>query len=318
MTWGAVAVAGAAVVGSVIQSRAQSGAAEAQAGATEAAIAEQEAARLSFEQRTQPFADIGLEAADPLRQLLGFADPRAAQIQTELDRINQRLESFPTQQTGAPGGGGLIAGTLFGQPQLTGGTQQPEQFGGTFFGGQQPGPTSENLIARRDALLAEQEGLQAAPALGPDAQLAEINPLVSFLRQEGFEDIQESAAARGRLGAGGTLEDLTRFNTNLSATIIPQLQQQRFNQLFNVLGLGANVTTGQGTAGLQTATNISNLLGQQGATQAQSAINQGNITTNALGQIVGAAGLFNAQQQPQPVAGTAGLPVNQQSFAGFA
>ena len=113
------------------------------------------------------------------------------------------------------------------------------------------------------------------------------------MRNQGFEDIQESAAAQGRLGAGGTLKDLTEFNTNLSATIVPQLQQQRFNQLFNLLGLGANVTTGQGTAGLQTAGNIGNLQ-QQGA----AARNAGNIgATNAItGGIGNLAGIFGAQQ----------------------
>lgn len=241
-----MASAAAVVVGSVISSRSASKASDravsAQVGASDAAIAEQRAAREAdvieqglardernvararFEEITQPFADIGLSAGDPLRELLG----------------------------------------------LDGGNR-----------------------------------------LG---QLEEINPLLSFLRDEGFTDIQESAAARGRLGAGGTLKDLTRFNTQLATTVVPQLQNQRFNQLFNVLGLGSNVALGQGvqniqpiSSGVPSATNIGNLLTNAGNAQAQGFINQGNATTglvNNLAGIFGAqqGGFFNSpQQSPAPV-----------------
>ena len=108
----------------------------------------------------------------------------------------------------------------------------------------------------------------------PSQQLAEINPVVDFLRKQGFEQIQESAAARGRLGAGGTLKDLSRFDVGLLSTVVPQLQNQRFNQLFNVAGLGANVAVGQGTAGLQTSSNISNLLASLGRSQAGGILGQ--------------------------------------------
>lgn len=149
----------------------------------------------------------------------------------------------------------------------------------------------------------------------PSQQLDEINPVVDFLRNEGFEQIQESAAARGRLGAGGTLKDLTRFNTDLTSTVIPQLQNQRFNQLFNVLGLGQNAAAGQGTAALQTGTNISNLLGNKGAAQAAGTIGQTNAITGTLQNLAGTAGAF-----PGLFSGGgggavgAGVPVGQQVF----
>ena len=103
----------------------------------------------------------------------------------------------------------------------------------------------------------------------PNAGLDQINPMVDFLRNQGFEQIQESAAAQGRLGAGGTLNDLVQFNTDLTSTIVPQLQNQRFNQLFNVTTAGQNAATGQGQAGLNTASNIGNLLGNIGSAQNQ-------------------------------------------------
>jgi hypothetical protein len=169
----------------------------------------------------------------------------------------------------------------------------------------------------------EGEFIPGTPGLtgGQDQLLQEINPLVSFLRQEGFEDIQESAAAKRRLGAGGTLQDLTRFNTQLTSTIVPQLQEQRFNQLFNVLGLGQASAVGQGQAALQTAGNIGNLQQSIGAAQAQGALNQGQQIQNTIGGLAGTfgayqGGLFNTPPPPTtPPIAQAGMGFNSGGFA---
>jgi hypothetical protein len=126
----------------------------------------------------------------------------------------------------------------------------------------------------------------------PTQQLGEINPLVSFLRDQGFESIQETAAANKRLGAGGTLKDLTQFNTDLASTIVPQLQNQRFNQLFNTASLGSNAAAGVSTNQLNTASNIGNLLGAQGAAEASGIIGGANAITGGIQNIAGAAGAF--------------------------
>jgi hypothetical protein len=211
---------GASLIGggsSLLEGREIRDAGRRQERAARTAAEGQQEALESFERRTQPFADIGLSAGDPLQQLLGIA---------------------------------------------------PQQRGGGI------GPAKPGSIQQ-----------QSIP------MLEEVNPLVGFLRDQGFEQIQESAAAGGRLGAGGTLKDLTEFNTQLGATVVPQLQQQRFNQLFNLLGLGSNVTTGQGTAGIQTAGNVGNLL-QQGA----AARGAGDVGfARGIGQGVSdAAGIFGA------------------------
>lgn len=226
----AAAIVGSAVVGGALQAKAASKAAGAQTAAANTAAGVQERARLAFEERTEPFREVGLAGAE----------------------------------------------------QLTSFLQDPTQ------------------------------------------QLAEINPVVDFLRNQGFEQIQESAAAGGRLGAGGTLQDLTQFNTQLASTVAPQLQNQRFNQLFNVAGLGANVAAGQGTAGLQTASNIGNLQTQAGQAQAGGIIGQSNALTGAIQNIAGTAGafpnLFGGGQQVgvTPVSpGFAAAPPQQITGAAF-
>jgi len=219
-TTAAVVGAGAAVGGGLLARESAKEATSAQTRSADAAIAEQRAASDVFEERTQPFVDVGTQAA-------------------------QDLQSF----------------------------------------------------------LAD-----------PSQQLSEINPIVSFLRNEGFEDIQESAAAGGRLGAGGTLQDLVKFNTQLATTVAPQLQQQRFNQLFNLAGLGSSAAAGQGSAALQTAGNVGNLLGNIGQAKAQGAIAQGQITGQTIGNLANIAGQFAAGQ---PAASAFQAASNQQPVGTF-
>jgi len=193
-------VAGAVVVGSVIQSRSASSASRRQQAGDNAAIDEQRAAREQFTELLAPFREFGLESMEGLRELL----------------------------------------------------------------------------------------------FNPEAGLEQIAPVVDFLRREGFEDIQESAAAGGRLGAGGTLKDLTQFNTDLTSTIIPQLQNQRFNQLFNVLSLGQNAAAGTGTGILNTANNISGFQSNIGRTRGDESINRSNALTTGISNF---AQLIGSQPQ---------------------
>tara|TARA_R110000868_G_scaffold125265_3_gene331048 strand:- start:22317 stop:23039 length:723 start_codon:yes stop_codon:yes gene_type:complete len=178
------------------------------------------------------------------------------------------------------------------------------------------------IAEQRDARLAFDEktqpfvdiGLEAGGQLqnflsDPMAGLDQINPLVNFLRDQGFEQIQESAAAAGRLGAGDTAKDLTKFNTNLASTIVPQLQNQRFNQLFNVMGSGQNAAVGQGTAALQTGSNVSNLLGNKGAAEASGIIGQANAKAGATNNLLNmAASAYGASSGGNPLQTQVGPP----------
>jgi hypothetical protein len=145
----------------------------------------------------------------------------------------------------------------------------------------------------------------------PNAGLDEIAPITDFLRAEGFEQIQETAAARGQLGSGSTLKDLTRFSENLASTVAPQLRNQRFQELFGVARLGANVAAGQGTAAQTTANNIGQLEGGIGQAKAQGAFNRSNAITGALESVsagVGALGGVGAFSRPAGGASAGGAP----------
>ncbi len=97
-------------------------------------------------------------------------------------------------------------------------------------------------------------------------------------RTRGFEDIQRSAAAGGKLRSGGTLESLTRFNNDLNA----RNRGQRFNELFNLATLGSNAAGGQATSTLNTAQNNSNLITGIGNAQAAGVIGSANTIRGTL------------------------------------
>lgn len=140
------------------------------------------------------------------------------------------------------------------------------------------------------------------PAAPPAPEQAKT-PLYDFLMKESFKDIQESAAAQGRLRSGGTLQDLQSRSAEL-ASIEQQraeqredvLKQQRFNNLFNILGLGSNVATGQATAGLQSAGQISGLLSNLGAAQAAGVMGAAGAAGRGISGAAGAGaqGLLGA------------------------
>lgn len=304
MVWPAIIAAGATLASGAMQSKSARDAASAQSGASGAAIEEQRAARQSFERRTEPFRQIGLSAASPLLELLGI-DPsivRRTSLEQQLADIDAQISAPPEMRETRPGGARGFIESALGQHGTRGFAEtirQPLRVG-------RGGPTRfeaeeeeiprdfEGLRARRAEIQAQIDAIpeQQQGSFLPQSEIERVNPLVSFLRDEGFEDIQESAAARGTLRSGGTLQDLTRFNTNIAATVVPQLQQQRFNQLFNILGLGQNAATGQGSAALSTSTNIGNLLQSQGAAQGQANLMQGQIAGNTISDLAGLLGRF--------------------------
>lgn len=328
MAWQALVIAGLSAIQSRQQSRANSRAVSAQQRAGEQAIGEQERARLSFEERTDPFRVAGMAAAPELLNLLGIdigefggglgeAVEQGSidrQAEAELTPIRERIAELERVTDTSRGvGAGLAARLPALRQELTDLRTQESNI--LSRQAQQTAVNTQRANAEAPATPAPVAAPDAAQA--PPSMLEQVNPLVSFVRDQGFQDIQESAAARGQLRSGGTLRDLTEFNTNIASTVVPQLQQQRFNQLFNLLGLGSNAAAGQGTAALSTASNIGNILQGVGGAQAQGAINQGNINSNLVGDLAGAFGYFRGNQSA--AAGQqVGTIANPDQFGGYA
>jgi len=157
---------------------------------------------------------------------------RLAAAQEELGGLGARIEQSqaPIQQPGQISGPDLN--------QLTGGQQLQTLPGGTNQLGA-PGALPQQLQSQlqtfqpQQAPEAFQANLASPNALftgGDQDLLGGANQIMDFLRQQGFKEIQDSSAARGRLSSGDTLKDLNRFNIGLASTVLPQLQAQQFGQ----------------------------------------------------------------------------------------
>ncbi|MGO1061531.1 hypothetical protein [Acinetobacter lwoffii] len=108
--------------------------------------------------------------------------------------------------------------------------------------------------------------------------------------QQGENAILQNASATGGLRGGNTQAALAQFRPQL----LNQLINQRYQNLAGMTALGQNAAAGTGNAGMQTASNISNLYQQSGAAQAGAALAKGRASADmwdgvsqAIGQVSG-------------------------------
>ena len=126
---------------------------------------------------------------------------------------------------------------------------------------------------------------------GADAQHTAINgiqtsPQFQALQQQGNDAILANASATGGLRGGNTQAALAQF----SPALLSQLIQQQYSNLGGLTSLGQNAAAGVGNAGLQTGSNVANLLQQQGAATAGGQIAQGSVVRNTFGDLLNIAG----------------------------
>ncbi len=127
---------------------------------------------------------------------------------------------------------------------------------------------------------------------GPEAQQQMIEriqagPEYGALVGQGEEAILQSASATGGLRGGNVQEALAKFRPEILSSLI----NQQYSRLGNIAGMGQNAAAGQASAGMNMASNIGNLYGQQGAAQAGAALARGQATANMWGNIAGSVGL---------------------------
>jgi hypothetical protein len=75
--------------------------------------------------------------------------------------------------------------------------------------------------------------------------------------------------------------------------LLSGLIDQQYSRLGGLASLGQNAAAGVGNAGMSTGTNITNLLGQQGAAAAGGQIAQGRAFGAIPGAISGGLGLYS-------------------------
>lgn len=126
---------------------------------------------------------------------------------------------------------------------------------------------------------------------GTTAQQTAINNInnsseMQTYLQQGENAILQNASATGGLRGGNTQAALAQFRPQL----LNQLINQRYQNLAGMTSLGQNAAAGTGNAGMQTASNVSNLYQQTGAAQAGAALAQGQASANMWNGVTGAIG----------------------------
>lgn len=164
-------------------------------------------------------------------------------------------------------------------------------------------PAIEGLQPYMEAGAPALEQQQAlAGLLGPEAQqqaiaMLEQSPQMQSMIQQGENALLQQASATGGLRGGNTQAALAQFRPQL----LSQLIEQQYGRLGGLTSIGQTATqnlaslgqasaAGQASGGLQTASNIGNLLAQGGAAQAGGALARGQRNQQAFGDILGIAG----------------------------
>jgi hypothetical protein len=144
-------------------------------------------------------------------------------------------------------------------------------------------------LAQQQAFL----GLSGQPAQQQAIQGIEQSPQFASMMQQGENAMLQNASATGGLRGGNVQGALAQFRPQL----LNQLLEQQYSRLGGLTSLGQQSAAGVGTAGMQTGTNIANLLGQQGQAQAGGILGQGraqamqaNVLPQAIGQFMGMGG----------------------------
>lgn len=127
---------------------------------------------------------------------------------------------------------------------------------------------------------------------GPEAEQAAIARLTGgetfkALAQQGENALLQNAAATGGLRGGNLQAALGQFRPQLLSSLI----EQQYGRLGGMTSMGQASAAGVGSAGMQTGTNIANLLGQQGAAEAGGILGEAKAygqLFNLPGQFVGA------------------------------
>jgi hypothetical protein len=153
---------------------------------------------------------------------------------------------------------------------------------------------------------------------GPEAQQQAVSgfeqsPLFQSMQQQGENAILQNASATGGLRGGNVQAALSQFRPQL----LNQLIEQQYGRLGGLATMGQASAAGQASGGMQSASNVGNLLANQAQATAGGQIARGNVGRQAIGDLLsigtsvakfggfgGLAGLGGAGTGGAPVGGS--------------
>lgn len=153
-------------------------------------------------------------------------------------------------------------------------------------------PSAETATARFDPLAQiGQRGIDLAGFLADpqaQAQLAFNNPLFQLSREALTEDINQSAASRGRLTAGDTLTQLQ----NAGAVAAQPFIDKQTQDILNLLSIAGNVAGNQADIDINTGALASDYLTGGAAARAAGIVGAQDARTAAGGNIFDVASTY--------------------------
>lgn len=273
--WGAAIAAGGALLGGSLASSGARSAARASSAGDAAAIAEQRRQFDLTRSDTAVARNVGDQALNALGRIYGYGsnvpavgDTTAPAPGNALARPNgvDPSSGYRMQPNGSIRQGVTIDNAT-GQV-IDGGAQYP--VGATAIGAPMPsGPDYSNFFA------------------SPDYQ---------FRRDQGTQNIERTASARGLTGSGNALAALAEYNSNLASGEFGNY----FNRQATLAGIGNAATNTATQAGANSANNISGLLTDSANARASGIADSANAWGNALGTIGGIA--YDRWGRPKKVA----------------
>lgn len=125
---------------------------------------------------------------------------------------------------------------------------------------------------------------------GPEAQQQAISgfeqsPLFQSLQQQGENAILQSASATGGLRGGNVQAALSQYRPQL----LNQLIEQQYGRLGGLATMGQASAAGQASGGMQSASNVGNLLANQAQAIAGGQMARGGLQRQVFGDILGIA-----------------------------
>lgn len=259
MTWGAVAVVGAAVVGGVASNSAAKKGAAAQGKATDAAIGEQQRQYDQTRDDQRGYRDAGSYA---LNRLTGQVSQSEGNFDADAYlRDNPDVAADP-----------YWAGNAY-QHYVNYGRGENRDFE---YNSQAQEQLARGGVGEIDRATTPEEVMS--------------DPGYKFGLQQGQQALDRKIAAMGGRVSGAALKAAARYGTDYGASgynAAYQRGQDRLNRLASLAGVGQSATQASSAAGAQSTNAISGLISSQGDANAAAGIAQGNIWRSTGNQLAG-------------------------------
>jgi len=144
--------------------------------------------------------------------------------------------------------------------------------------------------AGQGALTAQQNliGLGGTQAQQDSINALQQSPQYLEMIKQGENAILQNASATGGVRGGNVQNALAQYRPQLLSDLI----NQQYGRLGGITQIGQAAASGQASAGLNSASNIGNLLAQQGSAIAGGQLAAGNAQRSTFGSLLGAGALF--------------------------